>query len=59
MRNRRRALLPVLMAVAAFAVLPAVASAQTPYVPYYGKNQVRYDNFKWYHYDTDHFTIYF
>ncbi|HVZ23190.1 MAG TPA: hypothetical protein VG871_19085, partial [Vicinamibacterales bacterium] len=60
MRNRKRYMLPVLTAVAAaFAVLPAVAAAQTPYVPYYGKNQVRYDNFQWYHYDTDHFTIYF
>jgi hypothetical protein len=45
----------------AFAVLclapPAVA--QTPYVPYFGKNQVRYDNFEWWTYETDHFLIYY
>jgi hypothetical protein len=39
--------------------LPQTAAAQTPYVPYFGKNQVRYDNFKWSHYETDHFIIYF
>ena len=36
----------------------AGASAQT-LVPYYGKNQIRYDNFKWYIYTTDHFEIYY
>src|SRR5687768_12223727 len=33
--------------------------AQTGYVPYYGKNQIRYDNFKWHIYTTDHFEIYY
>ena len=31
------------------------AVAQTPYVPYFGKNQIRYDNFRWHIYTTDHF----
>ena len=54
------ALLRVTIAVAALvAFLPLAAAAQTPYVPYFGKNQVRYDNFKWSHYETDHFIIYF
>ena len=35
------------------------AQAQTPFVPYYGKNQVRYDNFRWHIYTTDHFEIYY
>ena len=35
------------------------AAAQTPYVPYYGKNKIRYDNFKWHIYSTDHFEIYY
>ena len=35
------------------------ASAQTPFVPYFGKNQVRYSNFDWRIYETDHFTIYY
>ncbi|MFB3853027.1 MAG: hypothetical protein ACE148_04305 [Vicinamibacterales bacterium] len=33
--------------------------AQTPFVPYYGKNIVRYDRFDWHIYKTDHFEIYY
>src|SRR4051794_21601688 len=59
-RPRRGAVLSAIAAVAvALASLPQPAAAQTPYVPYFGKNQVRYDNFKWSHYETDHFIIYF
>jgi Tol biopolymer transport system component len=50
----------------AIAILAAVlilgnqpVAAQTPYVPYFGKNQVRYDKFEWYWYETDHFVIYY
>jgi hypothetical protein len=35
------------------------ASAQTPFVPYYNKNRVKYDHFKWRIYTTDHFEIYY
>ncbi len=37
----------------------APAAAQTGFIPYYGKNQIRYDNFKWHIYTTDHFEIYY
>ena len=37
----------------------AEAGAQTPYFPYYGKNQIRYDNFNWHIYETDHFEIFY
>ena len=37
----------------------ADAGAQTPYVPYYGKNKIRYNNFEWHIYTTDHFEIYY
>jgi WD40-like Beta Propeller Repeat len=39
----------------------AVADAfgQTPYVPYFGKNKIRYNNFEWHIYTTDHFEIYY
>src|SRR5262245_44106515 len=48
------------VAVAALiAAHAAGAAAQTPYVPYYGKNNIHYDNFKWEIYTTDHFEIYF
>src|ERR1043165_5476506 len=35
------------------------ASAQTPFVPYYNKNRVKYDHFKWQTYTTDHLEIYY
>lgn len=35
------------------------AGAQTPFVPYYGKNIVRYKDFKWKVYNTEHFDIYY
>ena len=38
---------------------PARSFAQTGYVPYYGKNRIRYNNFKWHIYTTDHFEIYY
>lgn len=35
------------------------AFGQTPYVPYFGKNRIRYNNFRWNIYKTDHFEIYY
>jgi Tol biopolymer transport system component len=46
-------------AVAAVLLAPVLAAAQTPYIPYFGKNQIRYDNFRWQIYTTDHFEIYY
>ncbi len=37
----------------------SAASAQTPFVPYFGKNNIHYDNFDWHIYTTDHFEIYY
>ena len=45
--------------IAALVLAPGLASAQTPYIPYFGKNQIRYDNFKWKIYTTEHFEIYY
>ena len=58
---RRRGLLPLAAAALAVALAsaPLPASAQTPYVPYFGKNDVRYANFQWQIYTTDHFEIYY
>jgi hypothetical protein len=50
---------PVAAFVAALLLTPCLASAQTPYIPYFGKNQIRYDNFDWQIYTTDHFEIYY
>jgi hypothetical protein len=34
-------------------------AAQTPFVPYFGKNNIHYDRFDWHIYQTDHFEIYY
>ena len=61
MRSRRIALLVLSGGALSLALLglPRTASAQTPYVPYFGKNQIRYDKFEWHIYKTDHFEIYY
>jgi hypothetical protein len=50
--------LTTLTLLAALALAPA-AEAQTPYIPYFGKNAIRYDKFDWHIYQTDHFEIYY
>jgi hypothetical protein len=44
---------------AALVTLPTPAEAQTPFVPYFGKNQIRYDDFQWFIYETEHFEIFY
>ena len=52
-----------LVALALSVVVPLTgavsASAQTPFVPYFGKNNIHYDSFDWHIYATDHFEIYY
>jgi hypothetical protein len=60
-RTLGRAVKPSFAALV-LAVLAATASpavAQTQFAPYYGKNAIRYDHFRWQTYQTDHFEIYF
>jgi hypothetical protein len=45
--------------LAAFLAAAQPTSAQTPFVPYFGKNLVHYGNFDWHIYQTDHFEIYY
>jgi len=48
--------------VLVFGVGVAELAAQTPYnryIPYYGKNRVKYDKFEWFIYTTDHFEFYY
>jgi hypothetical protein len=61
-RNTRGTVAPLAVALVAIFILGGAveqAFAQTPYVPYYGKNRIRYNDFKWKIYTTDHFEIYF
>ena len=62
MRMRRLRISKVLLSVLALAIValsPAPLAAQTPFVPYFGKNQVRYTKFNWHIYKTDHFEIFY
>jgi hypothetical protein len=60
MSVRTRCGAPALALIATFLLAaPAELAAQTPFVPYFGKNQIRYDSFKWHTYTTDHFEIYY
>src|SRR5258708_16361668 len=58
MRPRVSSLLAVLVAVVV-AGWSVQLAAQTPYVPYFGKNNIHYDKFDWQIYTTDHFEIFF
>jgi WD40-like Beta Propeller Repeat len=53
----RFAVVAILFLLAAGVAADAVA--QTGYAPYYGKNKIRYNNFEWHIYTTDHFEIYY
>src|SRR5687768_11988606 len=56
MRTPQRNLLARLVLAICFLIpMAEVAGAQTAYVPYFGKNQIRYDNFDWHTYTTEHF----
>src|SRR5438874_12874903 len=62
MRLRLSRVLPILTGALIFgvaALAPTPVAAQTPYVPYFGKNRVRYTKFNWHIYKTDHFEIYY
>jgi hypothetical protein len=62
--SRRRPARGSLVALGLLVVLACVGwagvvSAQTPFVPYFGKNNIHYDRFDWHIYTTDHFEIYY
>src|SRR5262245_16256110 len=62
MRMRHSRTLPLVIGALALAVgimAPAPVVAQTPFVPYFGKNRVHYDKFEWHIYKTDHFEIFY
>ncbi len=60
-RKSRGTVAPMALALSFLFLGAAVeqAFAQTPYVPYFGKNRIRYNDFKWKIYTTDHFEIYY
>ena len=58
MRPRASCVVAVLVALL-IAGWTSETAAQTPYVPYFGKNNIHYDKFNWQIYTTDHFEIFF
>jgi hypothetical protein len=52
-----RRLRPLLLPLLSLALTAVPASAQ--YVPYYGKNKIKYDNFAWRIYKSAHFEVYY
>ncbi|HTM25459.1 MAG TPA: hypothetical protein VL225_09725 [Vicinamibacterales bacterium] len=60
-RSRRGLRAPFGLALFTFVFIAGTiaASAQTPFVPYYNKNRIKYDHFNWHTYTTDHFEIYY
>ena len=48
-----------LLLAVTFVWFTGLAAAQTPFYPYYNKNNVHYDRFDWHIYTTDHFEIYY
>ncbi len=55
----RMVLLVLLVALASFAQPRLLHAQGTPFVPYFGKNNIHYDTFDWHIYTTDHFEIYY
>ena len=58
---RRGAVTPSVVTLAlvlGFVAIPVV-SAQNQFIPYYGKNRVKYDHFEWHIYTTDHFELFY
>lgn len=54
-----RSLRPRAALLAALTLLVPAAPALAQFVPYYGKNKVKYDNFDWRVYKSPHFVIYY
>ncbi|HEX9365675.1 MAG TPA: hypothetical protein VF921_03555 [Vicinamibacterales bacterium] len=59
--NRRglRAPFGIFVFLSVFVAGTVAASAQTPFVPYYNKNRIKFNHFNWHTYTTDHFEIYY
>jgi dipeptidyl aminopeptidase/acylaminoacyl peptidase len=48
-----------LLSLSLLLALPVVPPAEAQFIPYYGKNKVKYDNFAWRVYKSPHFEVYY
>ena len=58
-RRALRLLPAAICSLLALALSAGEAFAQTDFIPYFGKNRIHYDTFRWHIYTTDHFEIYY
>ncbi len=58
MKTRRRTCTRVL-ALSLLLAFPAAPPAEAQFIPYFGKNKVKYDNFAWRVYKSPHFEVYY
>jgi len=47
------------LALSLLLAFPAAPPAEAQFIPYYGKNKVKYDNFAWRVYKSPHFEVYY
>src|SRR5882672_6920481 len=57
--RRAAVLLPAVTLSLLVGMSSSLFAQGTPFVPYFGKNRVHYDKFKWHIYTTDHFEIFY
>ena len=55
--RRLRRLVPLAVSALAIVLVPRPAAAQ--FIPYFGKNKVKYDNFAWRVYKSPHFEVFY
>ena len=58
-RSLPRPRLGRLLALSLLLALPAAPRAEAQFIPYFGKNKVKYDNFAWRVYKSPHFQVYY
>src|SRR2546422_11415961 len=57
--TRTRRTLSSLLTLSFLLAFPAAPPAEAQFIPYYGKNKVKYDNFAWRVYKSPHFEVYY
>src|SRR6266540_48597 len=57
--TRTRRTLSSLLALSLLLAFPAAPPAEAQFIPYFGKNKVKYDNFAWRVYKSPHFEVYY
>src|SRR3989442_14770377 len=57
--TRTRRTLSSLLTLSFLLAFPAAPPAEAQFIPYFGKNKVKYDNFTWRVYKSPHLEVYY